>query len=296
MSELKRQFGTYPDGQLQTEWFELNGKTHGLWRKWHPNGQLAFESPYNNGLEDGTTRSWDQSGKLIDSYTMVQGTGIKTDRDGWQNSSSKVSYRRGQFHGPFEVFWPDGKLASRIFHFNGRQVSKKKFLELTALESQGGGTPVYIEETAAIEKLAKKLLRPKKLKREDEARAKSEDAGCEERLARSDAQEARTWLAAAAPEQQRRIGNCQSTEESRAMIDALYAEAPDSMRVTVMEIHKEDDLETTDQFVLTLPDRSTPERTNARARLLARSSLWAQDEGFDPVTDIGQKYQFVWFD
>ncbi|MGH7242697.1 MAG: hypothetical protein ACREJD_04710 [Phycisphaerales bacterium] len=77
------------------------------------------------------------------------------------------------------------------------------------------------------------------------------------------------------------------------MIEVLYADGAEC--VTVMDIHKASNLATTDQFVVALPATSQESR-DARARLLARCSLWSTEQGFDPIAETGQQYEFVWFD
>ncbi|MBX3381672.1 MAG: toxin-antitoxin system YwqK family antitoxin [Phycisphaeraceae bacterium] len=316
MSNLVHQREFHPNGQLHWEAFILNDKQHGLsrtWdekgqliyeatfeegkpngtvRRWHANGQFKSEQTFIRGLEDGTSRFWDEAGNLLHSYTMTRGTGVTTTRGGWMGTSCKISFRNGQFHGPFEVFWPDGKLASRKFHFQGREVSKKKFAELSTLEAQKRALPAYFEDTAAIEWLAKKIAASKPSAKQIE-QSRETEAGCLKELARDDAAEARAWLDSAALQQTRIIGNCQTTEESRAMVDVIYADGAEI--VTVMNIHTEPDRATTSQFVITLPNASAENRAK-RAKLLARCSLWSTEQGFDPIADAGQLHEFVWFD
>ncbi|SNQ46789.1 MORN variant repeat protein [Frankia canadensis] len=44
---LERSF--YPDGSLQSEYWNAPGGWHGVGRTWFPNGQLESETQYNHG-------------------------------------------------------------------------------------------------------------------------------------------------------------------------------------------------------------------------------------------------------
>jgi hypothetical protein len=260
----------------------------GVVRHWHDNGMLKFEATFVDGMEDGTTRTWDADGNLIESYTMVRGTGKKTHAGGWLGSKVESSWRNEQLHGPLVCKSADGKkIISRQYFFNGRQCSKKRFEELSALEAQGVAEPVILEDREAIEKLAKKICRKQPVSKAQQEKAAVADRWCTDMLSSPDAVEARAWLSGASGTS-RIIGACQSSDESRALIEAIYADG--AKRVTVMKIVQDSESQLSDHLIVTLPEEPI-----IRARMLARISIWATERGFDAITDRGQRYEYAWF-
>ncbi|MBY0111319.1 MAG: hypothetical protein K2Y21_00750 [Phycisphaerales bacterium] len=302
----------HSNGQLRHEQFFQNGKLHGhcrSWnergqliyeahfdeakpqgvvRHWHDNGVLKHEATFVDGMEDGTTRSWDADGNPIESYTMVRGTGKKTQARGWLGSTVESSWRNEQLHGPLVCKSADGKkVISRQYFFNGRRCSRKRFEELSAMEAQGVAEPVFFEDREAIEKLAKKICRKRPVSKAQREQAAVADRWCMDLLSSPDAAEARTWLSASSGTS-RIIGDCRSSDESRALIEAIYADGAE--RVTVMKIVQDFESEMSDHLVVTLPEAPI-----LRAKLLARVSIWATRRGFDAIKDRGQRYEYAWF-
>src|SRR6266496_4375806 len=52
----------YRNGQVSEEQPQLNGRLHGVLRRWHKNGVLALEQPHQNGVVHGICRQWNEDG------------------------------------------------------------------------------------------------------------------------------------------------------------------------------------------------------------------------------------------
>jgi len=89
------------------------------------------------------------------------------------------------------------------------------------------------------------------------------------------------------------LGKFDSMEKSLALIEDGYAAG--AVRVTAVEIEDYPDIaggmQTTSRLVVTLPDDPVK-----RASALAWAGKVAEDQGFDPETDMGQRYVFLFFD
>jgi antitoxin component YwqK of YwqJK toxin-antitoxin module len=49
---------------LKEAYTYVDGKRHGLVRRWHENGQLTVETTWLDGKIDGLAREWDENGEL----------------------------------------------------------------------------------------------------------------------------------------------------------------------------------------------------------------------------------------
>jgi len=89
------------------------------------------------------------------------------------------------------------------------------------------------------------------------------------------------------------LGKMDSTEESLALVEEGYAAG--AARVTAVEVEDYPDIpggmQTTSRLVVTLPDNPAQ-----RAKTLSWTGKVAEEQGFDPETDIGQRYVFIFFD
>jgi MORN repeat variant len=79
---------TFPNGALESEYTEVDGKVEGCHRSWYPTGQLFSELDFVNGIKNGQIREWTESGQL----------------------RLSASIKNGEFHGRYESWWDDGKL------------------------------------------------------------------------------------------------------------------------------------------------------------------------------------------
>ena len=77
----------HPNGTVQREFTEVNGKIEGYRRRWYPTGQLLSEMEFVNGVSNGRIREWKAAGVL----------------------TLSASLKDGEFHGRYESWWDDGK-------------------------------------------------------------------------------------------------------------------------------------------------------------------------------------------
>jgi antitoxin component YwqK of YwqJK toxin-antitoxin module len=130
-AEIPKQSGVarywHANGTLAKEMTLVNGVADGTVREWHDNGKLACEKTYKNGEVDGTVQQWNGDGTLLGEYEMKMGWGIerKWNEDGSPKSElEKVA--EGAYRGKI---WDDRGKARETFLWNGRPVSKNKFLD-----------------------------------------------------------------------------------------------------------------------------------------------------------------------
>ncbi len=136
-AEVPKQNGTarwwHPNGQLEKESPVVNGVTEGLVREWHENGQLKRETPFRRGNVDGVVRQWNDQGRLLGEYELRSGKGIMRE---WNNDGSLELeleiIAEGCHRG---TIYDDRGRARQVFLWNGRPVSKKKFLDKFARHS-----------------------------------------------------------------------------------------------------------------------------------------------------------------
>jgi hypothetical protein len=114
---------------------------------------------------------------------------------------------------------------------------------------------------------------------------------CESLISAPNAKEAREWLQSG-----RRcrftLGELDSTEESLALVEKAYVAG--AVQVTAVEIDDYPDMggcQNTGKLVITLPDAPSK-----RAKVLAWASKIVEDQGFDALTDTGERYVFVMLD
>jgi antitoxin component YwqK of YwqJK toxin-antitoxin module len=84
-------------GQLSGEYNHLDGKEHGIGRRWYSNGEIASEYNYLNGREHGICRHWHNSGQIWREY----------------------NYLNGEFHGICRDWHSDGPLWREESYLNG---------------------------------------------------------------------------------------------------------------------------------------------------------------------------------
>lgn len=77
----------HPNGTVQCEYTEVNGKIEGYRRRWYPTGQLLSEMEFVNGVSNGRIKEWTATGVLTLSALL----------------------KNGEFHGRYESWWDDGK-------------------------------------------------------------------------------------------------------------------------------------------------------------------------------------------
>jgi antitoxin component YwqK of YwqJK toxin-antitoxin module len=63
MTEVKYTY--YPNGQLASEWIEINGKKDGYYKRYYSNGQIWCICSYIDDKLSGEYKSYDEYGDLI---------------------------------------------------------------------------------------------------------------------------------------------------------------------------------------------------------------------------------------
>jgi hypothetical protein len=118
---------------------------------------------------------------------------------------------------------------------------------------------------------------------------------CENLISAPNAKEAREWLQTGRGRGFALVtlGELDSTEDSLVLVEKAYAAG--AVRVTAVEIDDYPDLmggcQNTGKLVVTLPDAPSK-----RAKVLAWASEIAEEQGFDALTDTGERYVFVMLD
>ena len=77
----------HPNGTVQCEYAEVDGKIEGHRRYWYPAGQLLSEAEFVLGIANGRIREWTKGGLLCLSATR----------------------KNGVLDGRYESWWDDGK-------------------------------------------------------------------------------------------------------------------------------------------------------------------------------------------
>jgi antitoxin component YwqK of YwqJK toxin-antitoxin module len=119
--------GRHPNGALAWEYELAGGVNVGEFRQWHDNGVLAKAVPYVSGKKHGVVRIWNRDGKVLGEYTMSEGKGIERvwNEDGTLQQEVEfisVNASRGKVYDDLGKGW-------EVFLWNGKPVSKKKFME-----------------------------------------------------------------------------------------------------------------------------------------------------------------------
>jgi len=114
---------------------------------------------------------------------------------------------------------------------------------------------------------------------------------CESLISASNAKEAREWLQSGR-KRTFTLGELASTEESLALVEKVYAAG--AVRVTAVEIDEYPDMggcQNTGKLVIELPDAPSK-----RTKVLAWASEIAEKQGFDALSDTGERYVFLMLD
>jgi antitoxin component YwqK of YwqJK toxin-antitoxin module len=75
MEEVKRTY--YDDEVLKEEWFEINGKKEGYYKRYYSNGQIWCICFYIGDNKNGEYKSYDEYGDLIKQSIYENGKKIK---------------------------------------------------------------------------------------------------------------------------------------------------------------------------------------------------------------------------
>lgn len=124
----------HENGVLAKEYTLVNDRVEGSIREWHDNGVLAKEVPFVGGRMHGIVRQWNREGELLGEYTMTQGWGVERI---WNEDGSLQMESESLLKEPDAMratVYDDLGKAHRVFLWNGRSVSKRKFYERLARE------------------------------------------------------------------------------------------------------------------------------------------------------------------
>jgi hypothetical protein len=108
-------------------------------------------------------------------------------------------------------------------------------------------------------------------------------------LRASNTKEAIAWLQAGSESDFRSVGECESTQESLALIQQIYDAG--AKEVLAVQIDEYPEGQNTGKLVVILPDP-----TEARERVFDWAGEIAQSQGFDAEQDSGQSFLFVMLD
>ena len=99
-TENGKKFVYYDDNSKKKEYFLINGKLNGPYKRYHPNGKLKEESNYVDGLENGLYTEYNDKGTKIFECNMLNGLfegKAIAYTDG--KTSTITNYKNGELHG-----------------------------------------------------------------------------------------------------------------------------------------------------------------------------------------------------
>lgn len=148
----------FDNGNLRTHWqvlIEPDGRTvrHGPLKRYHPNGRLAVVGFYRNGRATGVWRWYDERGNLMRKAVPQQGydeilvgRNLEDPRTVYRDAKGhKVAAglrKRGQPHGEWTYFYPNGSVRAQghyldglpdgrwVFYFRSGQVERREDYKL----------------------------------------------------------------------------------------------------------------------------------------------------------------------
>ncbi len=279
--EIEKKTFYYPGGNIYSEVYYKGEVFHGPRRDYYENGILAYECTYIEGAPDGVIRQWDPNGNLIAESHFINGTGTERIWDNTNKSWSELSWVNGTWTGRFRVYWSDGSIAGDTYWVKNRQVSKKKYIELSQVD----------ESLPKYENLAKELKQPKKkVKKVTRKQIQTDvDPFFKKLFENNQMTDAYAWLTQpGVPE--RTLGECTRPEDSIEMVKVFLDMG--AVNIWTYDIEGEaDEEQNSGKLVIELPN--DPEQ---RKNILDKCGEIAQESGFDPEPDTGQKYTFLLLD
>jgi len=122
--------------KVREEKMILNGKIHGIYKRWHENGMICEETLYSQGIINGKQYYYSINGKLSHAFNYKEGVLHGKQFSYHSNSilASKSNYCNGTRIGENVSYYPSGALksletynseglltgTSRQYHMNGR--------------------------------------------------------------------------------------------------------------------------------------------------------------------------------
>ncbi len=106
----------------------LQGKKHGIYKKWFENGRLSFEAQFSQGKQHGLTQTWWRNGQLRSKSQYQEGMahGVQLQ---WYKSGAKFKRQnlvKGQEQGLQQSWRENGKLYNNYEAKNGRIFGLKR--------------------------------------------------------------------------------------------------------------------------------------------------------------------------
>ena len=91
----------YESGQLLWEIPFVNGKRHGIWKGYYESGQLLWETPYINGEAHGIGKGYYESGQLRAEIPFVNGKRHGIEKGYYKSGQLRweIPYVNGKIHG-----------------------------------------------------------------------------------------------------------------------------------------------------------------------------------------------------
>ncbi len=279
MTDVKQSF--HDNGAIAAEVTEIEGVPHGVTRHWHPNGVPAMEIPMSRGIIDGTVKQWNDKGELLGSCDVIKGNGVY--RMWHQNGQlmGETSMVDGKWTGRQLAYFDTGELAGETYWLENEKVSKKRYLEVC---KQNPNLPRYEDKPQnnvknAAEKKAVKLP----------AQSQPPDELPLNLLRGPRVREALAWLKESR-KPSRSLGEATGQDESIRLVKELYDLG--AVAVHAVEIDgKADEDQNTGRIIVELPQDQ-----QQRENLLKFCGDMAREAGFDPESDLGQRYVLLMLD
>lgn len=126
------------NGNVFLKEYFVDGRRHGMARKWFSDGTLAYEANYQNGRREGFTRSWwfngNQRSETFYESGKTQGQAWLWYRDG--NKFKRFNFKDGKPFGIQQAWRVNGKLFSNFEYRNGRIFGLRKSNNCVGLEDE----------------------------------------------------------------------------------------------------------------------------------------------------------------
>ena len=263
----------YRNGQVSEEQPQLNGRLHGVLRRWHKNGVLALEQPHEHGLTHGICRQWNEDGKLLGAFKIKHGTGVHRH---WHHNGqlqSEVSTVHGELTGRHRSWLPDGTLVLEQYYLNNVAVDRQKY---EAGRLKDPCLPRYDDKKMQPVAPASTALD-----------LHTHQLFVESLLQKPNQAEATAWLASRKSKKcQTLLGDFKSERKAFALVQRLYAAG--AVSVTAVDLYSNGKGDSfCDRLVVELP-KDAKRRAAIRQ---ACQSLRSADEGaVSPKSDLGENH------
>jgi hypothetical protein len=261
----------------------VDGVPHGIHQEWYPNGVLKEETPFNHGIIDGTVKYWDDKGKLLGASEINNGTGVLHYWISEQEMRGEGSYVDGKLTGRW-VSYLGGELGRIQYWLENKKVSRKRYDEACKHNPK---FPRYGDDRELGPTWLQKAKKSGQIK---PAKPREVTDDLPLRLLQGEGvREALTWLQKSR-QPSRWLGEATDQEDSIDLVKRLYRLG--AVSVNAVEIQGEPQGEqSTGRLVIELPKEK-----RSRAKLLRLCGKLAEQHGFDPMPDAGQRYLFLMLD